>query len=156
MTPTASELLIGNFMTLIEPPPPESAGEFMAGKIAVTGMISLLLAQEMEKGVSVRAAENRALRALFVEAAEGGWAPALTDGLKSLARGEDQDLTLSALDRANAALRTALIALQTAVEEASGGAGPSAAGRAREKRIARLLRESADARRLDLPPLPAR
>ena len=151
MTPNPSELLVGNFMTLIEPPPPESAGEFMAGKIGVTGMISLLMAQEIEKGAAVRVAENRTMRALFAEAADGGWAPALTGRLQTLARGEDADLTLTALDRANADLRIALIALQTAVEET---AGPSA--RAREKQIARLLREAADARRLDLPPMPAR
>jgi len=151
MTPTAPELLIGNFMTLIEPSPPESAGEFMAGKIGVTGMISLLLAQEMEKGAAVRVAENRAIRGLLAEAAEGGWAPAQTAALNTLARGEDGDLTLTALDRDNAALRTALIALQAAVEEAA-----NAAGKAREKRIVRLLRENADARRLDLPPMPAR
>jgi hypothetical protein len=150
MTPTAPELLIGNFMALIEPPPPESVGDFMAGKIAVTGMISLLIAQEMEKGVAVRVAENRAIRALFNEAAAGGWAPDLSVSLKALARGEDEDLTLTALDRDNAALRLALIALQTAVEDAAG-----AAGRARQKRIIRLLREGSDARRLDLPPMPA-
>jgi hypothetical protein len=151
MTPTAPELLVGNFMTLIEPPPPESAGEFMAGKIGVTGMISLLLAQEIEKGAAVRVAENRAMRALFARAAADDWASGLTGRLKGLSGGEDTDLTFTALDRANAELRIALIALQTAVEET---ASPPA--RAQEKQIARLLHEAADARRLDLPPMPAR
>ena len=151
MIPTASEVLIGNFMTLIEPPPPESMGEFMAGKVGVVGMISLLMAQEAEKGAAVRVAENRAIRNLFQEAAQGGWVGALTVRLRELARGEDTDLTLSALDRSNAELRTALIALQSAVE-----ATPGAAALARERRIMRLLREAADARRLDLPPMPAR
>ena len=151
MTPNPPELLIGNFMTLIEPPPPEAMGEFMAGKIGVIGMISLLLAQEMEKGCAVRHGENRAIRALFDEAAASAWAPSLTYRLKELARVEDQDLTLTALDRANAELRLALIDLQIAVEDT-----PGVAALAREKRIVRLLRESADARRLDLPPMPAR
>lgn len=151
MTPTISEALVGNFMTLMEPPPPESAGEFMAGKIGVVGLISFLAAEEAEKGAAVRFAENRAMRTLFSEAAAGGWTPALTARLKELARGEDQDLTISGLDRANAELRHALIALQTAVE-----AAPGAASLARQRRIVRLLREGADARRLDLPPMPAR
>jgi hypothetical protein len=151
MTPNAPELLIGNFMTLIEPPPPEAMGEFMAGKIGVIGMISLLLAQEMEKGCAVRVAENRAMRALFQDAADDGWAVNLGDRLRSLASEEDLDLTLSALDRANAELRLALIDLQIAVEDTLGEAA-----RAQEKRIVALLRESADARRLDLPPMPAR
>jgi hypothetical protein len=150
LTPTISEALIGNFMTLIEPPPPDSAGEFMAGKIGVTGMISLLAAQEAEKGAAVRFTENKALRTLFAEASDGGWAPALSSRLKALAGGEDTDLTITALDRANAELRIALIALQTAAEDA-----PGAASLARQKQIARLLRKSADARRLDLPPMPA-
>ena len=76
-------------MTLIEPPPADSAGEFMAGKIAVTGMISLLAAQEAERGAAVRVAENRAMRTLFAEAAEGRWAPGETIRLRDLARGED-------------------------------------------------------------------
>jgi hypothetical protein len=151
MTPTAPELLIGNFMTLIEPPPPESAGEFMAGKIAVTGMIALLLAQEMETGAAVRVAENRALRALFAEAVAEGWAPGQSPQLQTLAEGEDRELTLTTLDRANAALRAALIGLHAVVEDA-----PGEPGREREKRIIRLLRHSADARRLDLPPMAAR
>ena len=76
MIPTPAEVLIGNFIALIEPPPPDSAGEFMAGKVGVIGMISLLAAQEMEKGAAVRVAENRAIRALFAESADGGWVPA--------------------------------------------------------------------------------
>jgi hypothetical protein len=150
MIPTTAEALIGNFMALIEPPPPEAAGDFTAGKIGVIGMISLLAAQEMEKGAAVRVAENHAMRTLFAEAAEGGWATDQTARLKALARGEDDDLTITALDRGNAELRTALIALQASVEDAAG-----AASLARQKRIARLLREAAQARRLDLPPMPA-
>lgn len=151
MIPTAAEVLLGNFMTLIEPSPPESAGEFMAGKIGVVGMISLLAAQEAEKGAAVRVAENRAMRTLFAEAAAVDWAPSLKDRLRTLAGGEDLDLSITALDRANAVLRLALIDLHAAVENT-----PGDAARAQEKRIVRLLREAADARRLDLPPMPAR
>ena len=150
MTPTTSELLVGNFMTFAEPPPPESAGDFMAGRIGVTAMISLLAAQEAESGAQVRVAENRAVRALLARAAPQ-WDARLGGRLSVLATTADEDFTLSALDRANADLRTALIALQEAVEDED-----SPAGRALEGDLIRLLKLLADGRALHLPPLPAR
>jgi hypothetical protein len=151
MTPTISEMLVGNFMTLIEPSPVESAGEFMAGKIGVVGMISFIAAQEADKGAAIRVAENRAMRVLFTEAVQGDWIPDQNPRLRELARGLDTDITLTALDRVNAELRAALISLQAAVEEI-----PDVAALPRQKRIMRLLHDAADARRLDLPPMPAR
>jgi hypothetical protein len=87
MNPTLSELLIGNLVTLSEPPPPESAGDFMGGKIAVIGMLSFLCAQEAEKGAAVRASENEHIRAVFSEAATDNWAPGHSALLAELARG---------------------------------------------------------------------
>ena len=58
------------------------------------------------------------------------------------------DLSLEALDRANAALRRGLIALHEAVE--------AAGDLARHREIVALYGEMAEKRRLDLPPLPAR
>ena len=52
MTPTVPELLLGNFLCLSEPPPPESSGDFLQARIGVTGMISLLCAQEAERGTA--------------------------------------------------------------------------------------------------------
>jgi hypothetical protein len=150
MIPTVPELLIGNFTSLLDPPPPEAMGEFLAGKLAVIAMISFLLAEEAERGAAMRVAENRAIRTLFAEAAHSAWTPDLSGRLEELARGEDSDLVLTALDRTNAELRTALIALHAAVEESI---GPAA--RQREQRILRLLREAAAARLLELPPMPA-
>ena len=150
MNPTVSELLIGNLVTLSEPPPPESAGDFMGGKVAVVGLLSFLCAQEAEKGAAVRVAENEHMRAVFAEAAADGWAPAHTALLAELARGRDHDLRLSALDQSNAELRRALIALQTEVET-----DPAPEARRREKRIMALLVEAAHARALMLPGQPA-
>jgi len=142
MTPTVPELLMGNFLAMMDPPPAESAGDYMQAKIGVTGMISLLCAQEAERGIEARAWENTAIRALLAGAAGrygGGFADA--------ASGIDTDLSLAAMDRANATLRTALIDLHIAVETARDAA--------LDAEIRALYVKMADARRLDLPPMPA-
>ena len=142
MTPTVPELLRGNFLSLMEPPPPESMGDVLQGRIAVTGMIAMLSAQEAERGIEARTWENGAIRAVLAGAAA-------TDGARfaEAAAGEDRDLSLSAMDRSNAALRRALIDLHIAAEQAR-DAGLDTA-------IRQLYVKMADARRLDLPPLPA-
>lgn len=146
MNPSLPELLTGALVALSDIPPPEAMGDFMGGKIGVIGLISFLCAQEAERGVAVRVAENRSIRALFDEAADAGWAPEQSADLRVLAATADDDLTLSALDRANAALRTALIALQAAVE-----ADPAPQARDRERKLMALLLDHARARRLVLP-----
>lgn len=150
MNPSASELLIGNLVTLSEPSPPESTGDFLGGKIGVVGLISFLCAQEAEKGAAVRVAENRSIRTLFRDAVREGWAPKVGGAMAALASGVDEDLTLTGLDLANAELRRVLIALHEAVE-----ADVDPAARARERRIAKLLLDHAQARSLVLPGQPA-
>lgn len=142
MTPTTSELLLGNFLSLMEPPPPESMGEFLQGRVAVTGMIALLAAQEAERGAEARVWENDAIRALLRDgAARHG------EQFGRAAEAPEPTLAIADLDRVNADLRRALIALHIAVETA----GDSALDHA----ILRFYAKSADMRRLDLPPLPA-
>jgi len=141
MTPTVPELLLGNFLALIEPPPPEAMGEFLQGRVAVTGMISMLCAQEAERGTETRLWENADIRALLrCGAARHGAAFA------ERAEVEDKDMTLAGMDRVNAALRKALIDLHIAAEEAG--------DRELDHAILRHYVESADRRRLDLPPMP--
>jgi len=142
MTPTVPELLQGNFIALIEPPPPESSGDFLQSRVAVTGMISLLCAQEAERGIAARVWENRAIRALLTRSA-----PTYGARFAEAAAGEDTDLSLAAMDRANADLRRALIDLHIAVETARDAT--------LDTEIRGLYVRMADARRLDLPPLPA-
>jgi hypothetical protein len=137
MTPTVSELLLGNFLALMDPPPPESMGDFLQGRVAVTGMIALLAAQEAERGGEARLWENAAIRELLKQ---GG--AAIPEGATV-----DKDFAICGLDRVNAALRKALIALHTAAEEAG--------DRALDHAILRFYVKSADMRRLDMPPLPA-
>ena len=146
MIPNAPELLRGSFIALAQPAADETGAAFAQATVRTVALLCFLLAQEAEKAASTLVTENQALRTLFEEAAAGAWAPALSPRLRELARGEDQDLSLSALSAANAHLRRGLIALQETVEEARG-----AAGRARERRIRRLLREGARARLLTLP-----
>ncbi len=136
MTPTVSELLLGNFICLMEPPPPETLGDFMAGKIAVTGMIAMLAAQEAERGAEARIWENQAIRELLKQ----GGAAIPEDAAV------EKDFSICGLDRVNAALRRALIALHTQVEESG--------DRALDHAILRFYVKSADMRRLDMPPLP--
>lgn len=142
MTPTVPELLLGNFLCLTEPPPPESSGDFLQARIGVTGMIAMLCAQEAERGVAARVWENRALREVLA-----GAAAVYGQRFAEAATGEDSDLSLAALDEANAALRRALIDLHIAVEQARDADLDTA--------LRALYVKMADARRLDLPPLPA-
>jgi len=142
MTPTVPELLLGNFLCLMDPPPDESVGDYLQAKIGVTGMISMLCAQEAERGIETRAWENNAIRALLKASSATYGAP-----YAQAAEGEDRDLSLAAMDRANAALRRALIDLHIAAETARDAA--------LDTEIRGLYVKMANTRRIDLPPLPA-
>ena len=141
MTPSLPDILVGNFLCMMEPAPPEQQGEFLAGKVAIVAILSLLAAQEAERGAAARVAENAAIRAAL-EAASADY------GLEVPGVPLTDDLSISALDRANAALRKALIGLHEAVE--------ARGDTARHHAILRLYAKMADLRRLDLPPMPAR
>jgi hypothetical protein len=141
MTPTVPQLLLGNFMSMIEPPPPEAMGEFMAGKVAVTAMISLLAAQEAERGIEARLWENSAIRAVLSRSAID-----YGERFKEASKGHDSDFTLAKLDAANARLRRELIALHELAESRADGK--------LHKEIIALYVKMAEARRLDMPPLP--
>lgn len=141
MTPTVPDLLLGNFLCLIDPPPPESMGEFMVGRVAVTGMISLLAAQEAERGIEARLWENSAIRAVLSRSAID-----YGERFREASRKHDENFNLTALDAANAKLRRELIVLHEMAENK---------GNAKlHKEIIALYVKMAEARRLDLPPLP--
>lgn len=135
MTPTTSELLVGNFMALAVPPPPESMGEFLSGRVSVVGLISLLAAQEAENGVAVRVWENGAIADLLAKA--GASVPRAAD---------PSDLSVTALDAHNAELRRLLIAVHEAAELEG--------NLALDREILSLYQAMADRRMLVLPPLP--
>jgi len=141
MTPSLPDILVGNFMCMADPGPPEQQGEFMAGKVGLVALLSLLAAQEAERGAASRVTENVLIRAMLVEAAADY-------RLDVAALPSTDDVTFSALDRVNAALRTSLIGLHEAVEARD--------DTTRHHAILRLYVKMADLRRLDLPPLPSR
>ena len=141
MTPSLPDILVGNFMCMADPGPPEQQGEFMAGKVGLVALLSLLAAQEAERGVAARVRENALIRATLDEAT-GDY------GLDSSAWPVTETLTMTALDSVNAALRKALNSLHEVVEARE--------DTVRHHAILRLYAEMADLRRLDLPPLPAR
>ena len=141
MTPSLPDILVGNFMCMADPGPPEQQGEFMAGKVGLVALLSLLAAQEAERGAASRVTENALIRTALTEAAADY-------GLDVASLPSTDEVTFSALDRVNAALRTALIGLHEAVE--------ARYDTARHHAILRLYVKMADLRRLDLPPLPAR
>ena len=133
MTPTVAEILVGNFMCLVDAPPQESVGDFMSARISVIGLLSLLSAQEAERGVAVRVWENGAIAAVLAKA---GQALDVTPA----------DLSITALDAANAQLRLALIAVHEAAEDAGNVA--------LDREILSLYQAMADQRMLVLPPMP--
>jgi hypothetical protein len=143
MTPALPDILRGNFMCLAIPAPVESQGEFMTGRVGVIALLSLLAAQEVERGTTARVWENSAIAMVLIEAAD-----AYGVQYAEVADTITKDLSLEALDRSNAALRRGLIALHEAVEIAG--------DLARHRTIVGLYGEMAERRRLDLPPLPAR
>ncbi len=138
MTPTVPELLLGNMLCLADPPPQESLGDFFASRVGITGMISMLCAQEAERGIEARVWENHAIREVLTTASLRYGA-----GYAGVGDEDEGDLTLTSLDAENAALRRALTTLHAAVEDAG--------DRGLHHEILRLYIQMADARRLDMP-----
>jgi len=142
MTPTAPELLAGCAAALAAPPQPEDAGLFIAARMRTVALINGLVAQECADGTMVRVMENAALRALIGMAAPRYGAP--FDEAEGIG---DGDLSLAALDAANAGLRRLLIGLHEAAE--------AAVDRRLDHAILKLYREMARRRELRLTPAKA-
>ena len=138
MTPTTSELLAGCAAALAAVPNAEDAGLFMATRLRTVATINVLVAQECATGSAVRVWENAALRSLLGEAAARYGEPYAEAG--SI---DDGDLSLTALDDANARLRRLLIRLHEAAEAAS--------DHKLDRMILALYREMAQRRELKLP-----
>jgi hypothetical protein len=112
-------------IALATPLPPEAGGDYQAGRAWLMALLAGLAAQEAERGLAARVWENGAIRDLLGET------------------GVDDDLSWTALDRANAGLRRRLIAAHEDAE----ARGDTALQRA----ILALYQAMAQARRLDLP-----
>jgi hypothetical protein len=112
------------------------------GSATTTAVLLLMVAQEFNRAAAIRKAENDAMRLLFREAA-GKTDGALGDRLKAAGDGEDNDITVAALDKSNASLKTLLIELQTVAEDSN--------DTALEARIIRMMQAWAAARLVFLP-----
>jgi hypothetical protein len=117
---------------------------YSQGSVTTMGVLLLMAGQEFNRATDVRARENAAMRALFAEQADGVGGE-LGARLRAEAATKDADLTVATLDKANASLKTTLIALQAHAEEAK--LAPL------QKRIATMLQEFATGRQIFLPAL---
>jgi GAF domain-containing protein len=140
MTPSVTEIMRGCAMALTQPPSPDAGPEFFASRVGMISMLANLAAQEAEHAASAAAAENTDMRALFAQAEAHD--AALGGRLGTAARETDPDLSLTALDAANARLRRLLIELHERVEDA-GDAGL-------DRAILALYVRMAEGRRLQL------
>lgn len=112
------------------------------GSATTTAVLLLMVAQEFNRAASIRKAENDAMRLLFRESA-GKTGGTLGERLKAAGGGEDSDITVAALDKSNASLKTLLIELQIAAEDRN--------DTALEARIIRMMQAWAAARLVFLP-----
>jgi hypothetical protein len=140
MTPSVTEVMRGCAAALTQPASPDAGPEFFASRVGMISMLANLAAQEAEHAAAAAAAENTDIRALFANA--GAYDGALGGRLAAAARETDSDLSLTALDAANARLRRLLIELHERVEDG----GDAAMDRA----ILALYVRMAQGRRLQL------
>jgi hypothetical protein len=142
MKPTPELVLNQSFAKVAMEMGPALPAGYGQGSATLTGVLLLMVGQEFNRAAAVRLKENQAMRALFGECS-AKYSGKLGVALKEAAAQGDPDITVAALDVSNAALKTTLIALQTAAE--------AAGDVALERRILGLLKEWADARMVYLP-----
>jgi hypothetical protein len=136
MTPTLTDLMVGQAVAIATPQPPEAGGDYMASRLGMIAMLATLAAQEAERGPAARVWENASIQALL-DTARAAY------GDLDRASGGVGDYSWSGLDRRNAALRRALIALHEAAE--------SRGDETMQREILTLYVAMAEARRLVLP-----
>ena len=112
------------------------------GTATITGVLLLMVGQEFNRAAAIRLAENKAMRALFADC-NAKVAGALSQKLRAASVGQDEDLTVAALDKSNGELKTHLIALHQAAEASS--------DKVLELRVLKMMQGWADARQIFLP-----
>ncbi len=118
MTPNVRDVLQGVVVALASPPSPEVGMIYAASRMGMVSTLTMLAAAEADRAAHDAALENADIRALFAEADRYD-----DDGaLAAVARETDADLSVPALDAANARLRRQLIALHERVETAGDAA----------------------------------
>jgi hypothetical protein len=114
MTPNVRDVLQGVAVALATPPAPEVGMAYTASRMGMVSTLAMLAAGEADRAARDAATENAAIRALLAEASAYD-----VDGALAAAAAEtDTDLSVPALDAANARLRRLLIGLHERVEAA--------------------------------------
>jgi hypothetical protein len=116
MTPSVREVLQGCAVALATPPSPDAGPAYAASRAGIVSLLMNLAAQEAERCAGAAIAENADIRAVF--AASAAYDAAMGGRLAAAAVGTDTDLSVRALDAANAGLRRLLIELHERVEDA--------------------------------------
>jgi hypothetical protein len=147
MKPGVTEILNGAAQTLaMHVAPHLTATPYAIGHVGTIGLMLMLAGQEHERGADLLVQENKALRALFKDAAQSPLSALLRRDLMQASERQDESLRISALEMENARLKDLLIALHEAAEET-----PHPWARPIEARIWAFLKESADTRAAILP-----
>lgn len=126
---------------------PEIRAEYAQRSALVATLLLQSAAEEWDRGAARRAEENAALRGIFRDALPAVEDEGLRERMAAAATEGDPDLHLSALDRANDALRALLIELHAHVEELESGAARDV-----EAAIWRELCRSTERRALSVAP----
>ena len=126
---------------------PAISVDYLQRGAGIAAMMLQMAAEEWDRAAARRAEENAALRALFRDASTAVGDAALAARLRAAADGADDDLRVSALERANRELRGLLVALHEHVETLR-----SPEARRLEAAIWAELRRSTERRALPLAP----
>jgi hypothetical protein len=143
--PEVGRVLEVSAMALMLDVAPHVAPSYRQASVFASAMLLTCIREELDRIASRRVEENRALQALFADAAPGIEEASLRERLARAAGEGDGDLRISALEARNAALRDLLIELHAHIEEQD-----SAEARRVEAAIWRELAASTLRRKLGL------
>ena len=147
MKPDAAHALERLMQALLTELAPAVQPAYRQATVTMQAMMLLSIREEFDRAAARRVEENRALRALFAEAATGVADAALGARLATAAASVDASLLVPELDASNRALRALLIELHGHVEQQSGDVA-----RRIEAAIWRELAASTERRKLSLGP----
>jgi len=118
MTPNVRDVLQGVAVALATPPSADAGIAYTASRMGMVGALAMMAAGEADRAARDAAAENAEMRTLFSAASAYDADGALAAATKET----DADLSVPALDAANARLRRLLIGLHERVEDAGDAA----------------------------------
>ena len=147
MKPDVARVLEVCAASLMADVAPNVAPSYRQASVFANALLLTSIREELDRIAERRVDENRALRALFAEAAPDVADAALRARLAEAAQEQEPSLRISALDASNAALRALAIELHRHVETQD-----APAARRIEASLWRELAASTERRRLGLQP----